>query len=327
MRLRHADHWIGALIVLSVMLFVGVVLEAGLLRDWFQTASTLRILLPEAGVGGLTVGADVEVLGTRAGQVRKIVIDPSQQMYAEAEIEDQARSFIRRNSEAVIRRRFGVAGPAYVDISRGTGAVLDWRFAVIQAVTERAPTESVGTLIDELRAKIFPILDDAGRVTHALAATLERVDKGEGTIGRLLTDETLVLDAEGAVAEGRAAVVNLNRILNQLDAVSHDVSGLVRTANAHDSGVPSLIRRADDVLASLQGAMADLSRAVQHAPQIARNVEAGTNNLPSLLTQTELTAQQLSALLVQLRSLWLLGGNGAPPAPVPSRLPATEVRP
>ena len=32
MRLRHADHWIGVLIVLSVVLFVGVVLEAGFLR-------------------------------------------------------------------------------------------------------------------------------------------------------------------------------------------------------------------------------------------------------------------------------------------------------
>src|SRR4029077_7621787 len=112
----------------------------------------------------------VEVLGIRAGQVRRIVIDPSQQMYAEADIEDQAQSFIRRNSQAVIRRRFGIAGPAFVDISRGTGTALDWHYAVIQAVTERAPTESVGTLVDEMREKIFPILDDAGRAMKALAA-------------------------------------------------------------------------------------------------------------------------------------------------------------
>jgi phospholipid/cholesterol/gamma-HCH transport system substrate-binding protein len=327
MRLRHTDHWIGALVILSVLLFLGVVLQAGILRDWFRTSSTLRIMLPEAGVSGLSDGADVEVLGIRAGQVRRIVIDPSQQMYAEADIEDQAQSFIRRNSQAVIRRRFGIAGPAFVDISRGTGTGLDWHYAVIQAVTERAPTESVGTLVDEMREKIFPILDDAGRAMKALAATMERIDKGEGNVGRLLTDETLVLDAEGAVAEGRAAAGNLNRILAELDTVSHDVAGLVRAVNARDGGVPSVIHRLDEVMASLQQAVLDLARAAQHAPQIARNVESSTTNLPSLLTQTELTAQQLSQLLVQLRELWLLGGSGKPVTPTPTRLPATEVRP
>jgi phospholipid/cholesterol/gamma-HCH transport system substrate-binding protein len=325
--LRHTDHWIGALAVLSAVLFLGVVLQAGILRDWFRTASTLRIVLPEAGVGGLSEGADVEVLGTRAGRVRRIVIDPSQQMYAEAEIDDQARDFIRRDSQAVIRRRFGVAGPAFLDISRGTGGMLDWRYAVIQATTERAPTETVGALIDQIRGKIFPILDDAGGLIHGLAATVERVEKGEGNVGRLLTDETLVLDAEGAVAEGRAAAGNVSRILAQLEKVSHDVAGLVEAVTARDGGVRSLMHRLDEVLASLQGAVLDLSRAAQHAPQIASNVEASTRNLPSLLTQTELTAQQLSQLLVQLRSLWLLGGSGEPLPPESSRLPATDVNP
>src|SRR5262249_14716472 len=75
------------------------------------------------------------------------------------------------------------------------------------------------------------------------------------------------------------------------------------------------------------GAVADLARAAEHAPQIARNVESSTTNLPSLLTQTELTAQQLSQLLVQLRELWLLGGSGKLLPPAPTRLPASEVRP
>src|SRR5262249_53477166 len=161
--------------------------------------------------------------------------------------DDQAKAFIRRDSHGVIRRRFGVAGPAFIDISRGTGTELDWHFAVIEAVTERAPTESVGTLIDEVRAKIFPIPDDAGRAMKALAATMERIDKGEGNVGRLLTDETLVLDAEGAVAEGRAAAGNLNQILARLDAVSRDVASLVKDVNARDGGVPSLVHRMDAV--------------------------------------------------------------------------------
>jgi phospholipid/cholesterol/gamma-HCH transport system substrate-binding protein len=327
MKLRYTDEWLGLLVIGMVVLFIAAMLQAGVLRDWFRSASTLRILLPEAGVAGLSEGADVEVLGTRAGRVRRVVIDPNQQMYAEADIDDQARGFIRRDSRAVIRRRFGVAGAAFVDISRGTGPVLDWQFAVIQAVTERDPTESIGTLIDQVRQKVFPILDDVGRTAHALAATTERIEKGQGDVGHLLTDETLVIDAEGTIAEARAAATNLGHILTQLEAVSHDIADLAHTANSRDGGVRSVMQRLDQTLAALQKAVLDLSRAAQHAPQIARNIETSSSNLPSLLTQTELTAQQLAQLLAQLRSLWLLGGAGEPPPGQPSRLPATEVRP
>src|SRR5215470_977590 len=150
-RLRHADEWVGLLVVLAGALFLGVVFQAGVLRNWFQPTVTLRIILPEAGVAGLAVGADVEVLGTKAGSIRRIVINPNQQMYAEAELDDQAKSFVRRDSQAVIKRRFGIAGASYVDLSRGTGRELDWSYAVVKGATERDPTESIGAILDQVR--------------------------------------------------------------------------------------------------------------------------------------------------------------------------------
>ena len=78
-------------------------------------------MLPEDGVSGLAQGAEVQIMGTRAGEIRRIVIDPSQRMHAEARIDTQMQPFIRRDSQVVIRRQFGIAGSAYVDISRGRG--------------------------------------------------------------------------------------------------------------------------------------------------------------------------------------------------------------
>ncbi|HTO81432.1 MAG TPA: MlaD family protein [Methylomirabilota bacterium] len=326
-RLRHTDEWVGLLVVAAVAIFISVALQAGVLRDWFRPASTLRIMLPAAGVAGLSEGADVEVLGTRAGTVRRVVIDPSQQMYAEAEIDDQARAFIRRDSAAVIRRRFGVAGATFVDITRGTGAQLDWSFAVIQAETERAPTESVGALIDQLREKVFPVLDDAGRAMHALADTMERIEKGEGNVGRLMVDDTLIRSVEGTAADARAAVSDARQVLAQLQTAANDIRAITGTASAKEGGVPELLQRADQALTTLQGSINDLSVAARRLPQIARNVESGTANLPSVLTQAQQTARRLEELLVQLRGAWLLGGGGPPPPTPASRLSPTEVRP
>jgi phospholipid/cholesterol/gamma-HCH transport system substrate-binding protein len=325
-RLRYADEWVGLLVVAAVAAFLGAILQAGVLRDWFRPVSDLRIVLPETGVAGLSVGADVEVLGTHAGVIRRVVISPNQQMYAEAEIDDQARAFIRRDSQGTIRRRYGVAGAAYVDVSRGKGEELDWNYAVIQAVTERDPTESIGALIDQARQKIFPILDDAGRSTKALADVMEHMQKGEGDVGRLLTDETMVRDVEAIVAKASGIVSDLGQLVSELQLAASNVKNLSQGINARDSGVPGLLRRADATLATLQQSMRDLALATQRAPQIVHSVELGARDLPGLLTQTQQTAHQLEELAIQLRGLWLFGGGGKPP-PQSTRLPTYEVRP
>ena len=331
-RLRHTDLWVGLLVLAGILVLLGLALQRGALRDWFRPSVTLRILLPESGVAGLQVGSEVEVLGTPAGVVRRIVIDPSQQMHAEADIEEQVTAFIRRDSKAIIRKRFAVAGAAYVDITRGTSEAFDWDFAVIQAETERAPTETIGVLIDELRANIFPVLEDAGRAMESLAVTMERVERGEGNIGRLLADETLMREAEGTVGDARAAVGDLRQILTQVDAIAGDAAALTSSVGDDEGGLPALLRRADRSLASLETVMADLSDASKGVPSILENVEDATETLPSLLTQAQLTVYEMEQLITQLQGLWYLGGGdeegGTGASAVrPVRLPPTEVRP
>jgi phospholipid/cholesterol/gamma-HCH transport system substrate-binding protein len=324
--LRHTDEWIGLLVIVAVALFLGSVLEAGVLHDWFRPVSHLRIVLPQSGVGGLAVGAEIEVLGTHAGTVRRIVLNPNQQMYAEADIDRQAVPFIRRDSQAIIRRRFGVAGAAYVDISRGMGTALDWNFAVIEATTERAPTDTVSAMIDELRQKLSPVADDVRRTTSAVAAITENLQKGQGTVGRLLSDDTLARQAEQTVTTARDQVAALKPAIDHLDEAARLVEDLAQRADSDKEGVPDLLRRADALMQSLQSASRDLARATPHMPEIADSVASSSKELPALLTQIQITTAELEHLLTQLRSSWLLGGGpgGAPPQ---TRLPPGRLQP
>ena len=317
-RLRYGDEWIGLVVLIAIAVFFAAILQAGVLHHLFRPVSTLRVLLPEAGVAGLSEGADIQLIGTHAGTVREIVLRPDQAIYAVAEIDDQARPFIRRDSHAVIRKSFGVAGAAFLDISRGSGVELDWRFAVITATTERDPTESVSALFDQLREKIFPVLDDTSKLVNGLANIAGRVDSGEGSLGLLLKDETLWRNLDAAVEQARAATT-------QLQQASGDIAALSASLKSGDNSLPSLLKRTNDTLAALQPAIKDLSKSTQQLPQITANVAGGTQNLGSLLTQTQQTAHELELLTVQLRGLWLLGGGA--PAPSQARLPATELAP
>lgn len=325
-RLRHTDEWVGLVVVAAALLFFGAVLEAGVLRDWFRPVSHLRIVLPQAGVGGLAVGADIEVLGIHAGTVRRIILNPNQEMYAEADIDEQADAFIRRDSEAVIRRRFGLAGAAYVDISRGVGAPMNWTYAVIDATTERAPTDTISAMIDEIRQRILPVLDDAKHTMNDLAAIGDDLRQGHGTLGRLLTDDTLARRTEQTVMTANDRIAALGPVIATLDDTARQAGELVRQAAAGKDGVPSMIRRVDALLQNLQSATRDAAKATPQLPAIARNVAGGTADLPALLTQTQVTAGELEALLTQLRGLWLLGGGGNQ-APPQTRLPASQLQP
>jgi phospholipid/cholesterol/gamma-HCH transport system substrate-binding protein len=314
--LRNTDEWVGLLVLVSIGLFVAGALHAGLLSDWFRPVAKLRVVLPESGSSGLSAGADIQVLGTRVGTIRHVVVDPNQRMYAEAELDEQATGFIRRDSKALLKKQFGVAGAAYLDISRGTGAPLDWKFAVIDAESERDPTENIGAVIDQVKQKIFPILDDVAHTTRALSDTAQGIAQGHGNIGRLVKDEDLAKQLAEMLG-------NLKLATEQLNATLADVKGLTTTVAGPD-GVPMLLHRTDASLASVQQATHDLARSTPRLPAITRDVGASTANLPVLLAQSQETAAQLEKLLDQLRHTWPLSGTAAPEA---RRLAPGAVRP
>ena len=311
--LRNTDEWVGLLVVLSVGAFIAAALHAGLLSDWFRPTASLRIVLPDTGSGGLSAGADVQVLGTKVGTIRRVVVDPSQRLYAQAELEEQSKGFIRRDSVAVIKKSFGVAGAAFLDVSRGTGQPLDWKFAVIDATTERAPTENIGALIDEVKLKIYPVLDNAGRTMKALASTAESIEQGNGNVGRLVKGDELMNEIGPILANLRESTEALQTALGDVRKITGTVSG--------PEGLPALLTRLDTALASVQSAARDLARAT---PAITRNVTTGAANLPALLAQGQQTAAELEKLSNQLRHTWPLSGAAAPES---RRLPATAVRP
>ncbi len=305
LRLRHTDEWVGLLVVLAGALFFGAIFEAGVLRRWLHPDSELHLVLPQSGFGGLTPGADIDVLGTHAGRIDRIVLNPDGEMYALATIERQTDPYIRRDSHATIRRRYGVAGAAYVDITRGSGQMLDWDYAVLTATVEPNPADTISSTLNQVKAELLPTLAHALHAMTTLDTIITDIKAGQGSAGRLLTDDTLIRHTEDVVATLKADVAQLAPILAR---------------------VPPLLNQSHAVLANAQSISADAARATPQLPAITRNVADATQNLPALLTQTQATEVQLEALLAQLRGSWLLGGGGAA-KPDPLRLPPQEVRP
>ncbi|OUI95432.1 ABC transporter substrate-binding protein [Acetobacter indonesiensis] len=286
--LRYADEWVGFLVLLSVVLFAGAVIEAGVLRDWLTPPAKLRVTLPAGGVGGLTVGGDVQLLGAHAGTIRSIKLNPSGDMYAVVDLDPQIKPFIRRDSTAVIRKQFIVAGSAYLDLNRGHGDAMDWAYAVINATPAPNPADMITATLNDIQAQIMPALASARHMMAQLDATITDMHAGKGSIGQLMTNDDLIRQAQ-------AAAVSLNTVIERLKPIEQQVSGVMNKTNA--------------TMTNLKSASHDLKSATPHLPAIAGSVEASTADLPALLAQAQTTLYGLEKLTDQLRGMWLLGGT------------------
>jgi len=345
---RYANQLVGLMVLLTVLIFTVAFLFSGRVRQWMDPGGRLKVILPTDGLFGLAEGAVVEVLGTKAGQVRRIVIDPQQQMYADVQIQSNMKGFVRADSTAVIRKRFGVAGDSFLEISRGLKEPLDWEFAVITATADRAHIESLGEILGEVRSKIFPIISDTQVVIRTLLDVVKdmqnpqgdlnqllanfnaisgKVSRGEGLVGRLLYEEKLVDDVAQIVVQLNKNMQRLDPLFDDLEATIGNVSQISAQINEQTGDLPELTRSLKEVLDSVQVVMKDLSRTTPQLPRIAENLGQATDSVPVLLLQTQQVMAELEQLIEQLQSHWLLGGNAGKTRATSTRISPAEVNP
>jgi len=311
----------GILLLITLILFITAVLQAGVLQNLFKNVVTLRVILPEAGLSGLSSGAPVEVLGTNAGTVRRIVIDPTQNFYALVEINASMKDFIRRDSRVTIKKQFGIAGAAFLDISRGHEEQLDWNYAVLDAGTDRSATDSIGDILADLQKRIYPILDDAQRTIGALARVMEGLERGEGSVGRLARDDTLAKELEAIAVSVRGEIDQLSKVTENLQQTT------ASTAQIGSMAANRLPGTIDNLNATINQAKTLLASLDKMSRDVGQRIPGAVDSIPALMVQTQQTLAEMERLMAQMRASWLLGGGGGAQPVSEPRLPATEIRP
>lgn len=303
-RLRYADEWIGVLVLISIALFVGAVIEAGVLSDWLSPPIRLNVVLPKTGVGGLTTGADVQILGAHAGTVRRIKLNPSGDMYAIVDLDPQVEPFIRRDSRAVIRKQFVVAGASYLDLTRGYGEPMDWSYAVVDASPEANPIDTITKTFQDIHDEILPMLANARDLTAQLDGMAKDIRAGKGSVGQILTDDRLIRQTEETIA-------GLHDVIQRLEPIEKQVG--------------SVLGKADATMGNMSAATGDLRKASPRFSSVMKSTDESLKELPALLTQARASMYSLQKLMTQLRGLWILGGSSTSDAG--KRLPADAVQP
>jgi phospholipid/cholesterol/gamma-HCH transport system substrate-binding protein len=267
-------------------------------QRWFKSRVTLRIVLPEAGAAGIRQGSEVYFLGTLVGSVSYVIVDAKGRMEAEANIRRDFFRFVRADSSAVVKKKFGVAGDSFFEITRGEGKPLPEKNASIvcneqfQSALESAIEEihretllvlkKTSTGLDtwtKLGADLGETRQHLDQITVRLENMAAGVEAGKGTVGKLIADTALADEAQ------------------------------------------KLLARANEAMSELQGVVTNLNVAAARLPEITDAVADEAKDLPGLVRQTQTSMRELERLVEALQRHWLLRKyvnqiNPPPPRPL-----------
>jgi phospholipid/cholesterol/gamma-HCH transport system substrate-binding protein len=298
-RFRRVDEITGTFVLVVVAVLIAAVIWTGHSQRWFKSRVTLRIVLPEAGAAGIRQGSEVYFLGTLVGSVSDVIVDTTGRMEAQASIRRDFFRFVRADSSAVIKKKFGVAGDSFFEITRGMGQPLPAKNASI--VCNEQFQSALEAAVEEIRGQAMAVLKKTGAGLETwtmlgtnLMTTQKRLDQlvgrvdnlaadvqaGGGTVGKLLTDP-------GTADELKTLLVKANHSMDEL-----------------------------------QVTLNNLQQASTNLPAISDAVGKEAKDLPGLVLQTQVSMREVERLVEAMQRTWLLrkhvnGTNPPPLRPLP----------
>jgi len=313
LKFRHVHAITGTFVLMIIGILIAVVVFAGRSQRWFVGNVTLSIVLPEGGAAGIRRGSEVYFLGTLVGTVFDVSVDRAGRMEAQMNIRRDFFLFVRADSSAVVKRKFGI-GDAYFEITRGHGKTLPEKNARI-VCNEQLPS-ALEAAVEDVRREAVPALN---KLTVGLGVWTSLGSNLVTTRERL---DQLLLRADDLAAQLQQGKGTAGRML--VDSSAADDLQLV-------------LRKAKGLLDDLQPALANLKDASAHVlvgstnfPAISHDIRDGLQDLPALILQTHSAMREVERLVSAMQQHWLIRkyvDEANPPRTLPQPQEGEETSP
>jgi phospholipid/cholesterol/gamma-HCH transport system substrate-binding protein len=180
---RNSGHkaMLGMFVFVCIALFIAGVYFIGQRQQLFNETFIISGVFKD--VSGLEVGNNVRFSGINVGIVDNITQISDTMVRVDMSIEESTRKFIKKNAKAMVGTD-GLMGNKIMLIMPGTSGKEEVRNNDFIAT-------SVPTNVDDILSKLKVTADNASVVSGELAEILVKINKGNGTFGRLIKDSTI----------------------------------------------------------------------------------------------------------------------------------------
>lgn len=287
---------LGLFVFLGTVLLVIAIFSIGSKDSLFSSNISIKAYFDN--VEGLRTGAAVRLNGLSVGSVSNVRLMEMNRYRVEVtmRINKDIRQFIRLDSEAAIETE-GIIGSKIVIITPGSkeNAIID-DGGVIMSQT----TVNMTQIITETQDMMSYMKD----LTKEFSEILTNINKGEGTIGKLVYDDALYNETVTIV---QSADTSLNIMVERLEKMSSFIIGLgtsvediVQSVDSAAIDLRSLIGRIEAGEGALGALIADES--------VYDSIKTIVSNLTNTTYSAKIGTEAFSENMEALKHNWLFKG-------------------
>ena len=285
---------IGIFISIGIAILIIAIFLLGEKNAMFKSTFDVKAYFKD--IQGLRSGATVRLSGIDVGSVKKIQImsDTTGRVEVTMSLVKDIQRFIKTDTKATIETEGLVGSKVVVLIISNTGAEEVGEGGVIKT------QEPLG--FSAILAETKGIMEYTKDMTQNLAEIIARVNRGEGSIGKLLKDEELYNDAKALT---KRADLSLQSITSQ-------ATGLVGLFNELGDGVKevvgnvdSAVSRIDYILTGVQQGKGVLGQMLISGTKFDTTFSATLSNIEKTSADARLSASRLAENMEALKHNWL----------------------
>ncbi len=281
---------IGAFVFIAVAILVACILTLGGQKKTFVKAITVRAVFDD--VNGLQKGNNVWFSGVKIGTVKSIDFNKNADVQVDLNVEQQVTRFIRKDALAKISTD-GLIGNKIVVIYGGTDGQPQVTAGDVLKVEKAIGTDEMMTTLQSNNKNLLAITGDIKTITANLA-------NGQGTLGRLLSDQTLMNSMQSTLATLNRASSNTEKLSKSLYAYANQLhtKGTLLNDLVTDTSVFSNVRT---TLAQLQVASDAATAVVKDLKHASEQLGDPEGPVGTLLNDQQ-SAQGIKTTIQNLQS-------------------------
>lgn len=291
---------VGIFIFLGIAIFIAAVLTLGSQHKTFEKSVTVKVFISD--VNGLQKGNNVWFSGVKIGTVSNVALTANKMVEVDLSIEEKSKKFIRQDAKAKIGSD-GLIGNKIIVIYGGTMQSPEIEKNNILATEKLRSTDD---MINTLAKNNDNLLE----ITNGFKLITNRITDGQGTIGKLLTDESLINQLSATAKTLSKASENVQQLSLNLSGYTAKLTTKGSLANELVSDtilfnhLRSTVTNFQTVSQTSQTTIDNLKLASSRLNDEIKNLSDGLNdrNAPvGMLLHDEQAAANLKTILINLQ--------------------------
>lgn len=249
---RYREQFVGIFVLIPLIVIPIILVKLVIQNDWFNKRFSLHLRLEHGA--RIESTNSVTIMEKRVGYVKEVTLNPEGYLDIEMKIEEKYRDLIKKNSRGTVKQEQIMVGDWSVDISIGSpdsGAIND------------GDTIKTGEFI-----RVEEMIERLTKMSISAEKILTEIVDGDGTISKLLVDDTLsvqfmnlldesivlfknidktVLDVTPLIGATEKAIKSLESLGTEGVAMTKELDRFAKSANVLVDSMHPVVQRIDTV--------------------------------------------------------------------------------